>query len=207
VGGDYFDVLRQNGDIKIGIGDVTGHGLESGVVMLMVQTAIRTLLTSGEKNPVRFMDILNRTLYGNIQRMNVDKSLSLALLDYHHGKIQLSGQHEQLIVVRKNGQVELEDTVDLGFPIGLIPDVAQFVEGITINLNPGDGVVLFTDGFTEAENEAGEYYGLERLCTVVSKHWTKPADGIKQAVVNDVRRFIGQQKIFDDLTLLILKQK
>ncbi|MCP4109582.1 MAG: PAS domain S-box protein, partial [Desulfobacteraceae bacterium] len=57
VGGDYYDVLRHNGSVKIGIGDVTGHGLESGVLMLMTQTAVRTLLTSGEKDPARFLDI------------------------------------------------------------------------------------------------------------------------------------------------------
>ncbi|MEE9149262.1 MAG: 7TM diverse intracellular signaling domain-containing protein, partial [Candidatus Tectomicrobia bacterium] len=61
VGGDYYDVLPHNGRLSIGIGDVSGHGLESGVVMLMTQTAVRTLLTSGETDPVRFLDILNRT--------------------------------------------------------------------------------------------------------------------------------------------------
>jgi serine phosphatase RsbU (regulator of sigma subunit) len=57
VGGDYYDVLADNGQVKIGIGDVTGHGLESGMVMLMTQMAVRTLLTSGETDPVRFLDI------------------------------------------------------------------------------------------------------------------------------------------------------
>jgi PAS domain S-box-containing protein len=73
VGGDYYDVLQQNGRIKIGIGDVTGHGLESGMLMIMVQTAVRTLLQSEENDPVRFLDILNRTIYGNVQRMSSDK--------------------------------------------------------------------------------------------------------------------------------------
>ncbi|MBN1888671.1 MAG: response regulator, partial [Thermoflexales bacterium] len=102
VGGDYYDVLHQNGRVKIGIGDVTGHGLESGVVMLMVQTAVRTLLTSGLYDPVRFMDVLNRVLCANLQRMGVDKGLSLALLDYEREKqhVRVSGQHEQIIVLR-----------------------------------------------------------------------------------------------------------
>ena len=54
VGGDYYDVLQHNGQIKIGIGDVTGHGLESGVLMLMTQAIVRALLTNGETDPVRF---------------------------------------------------------------------------------------------------------------------------------------------------------
>jgi serine phosphatase RsbU (regulator of sigma subunit) len=213
VGGDYYDVLRQNGNVKIGIGDVTGHGLESGMVMLMVQTAVRTLLTSQEKDPVRFLDILNQTLHNNIQRMNVDKNLTLALLDYktsqanQTGQVRVSGQHEQLIVVRQGGQVELQDTLELGFPLGLVPEVTEFVNEMAITLVPGDGVVLYSDGITEAENEVGKFYGLERLCDVVSQHWAKSAEEIKQAVVDDVRQFIGQQTVYDDLTLLVLKQK
>ncbi len=66
VGGDYYDVLQHNGRLKIGIGDVTGHGLESGVVMLMIQTAVRTLLTCDERDPVRFLDVLNHMLHDNM---------------------------------------------------------------------------------------------------------------------------------------------
>ena len=76
VGGDYYDVLQHNGQIKIGIGDVTGHGLESGVLMVMTQAIVRALLTNGETDPVRFLDTLNRTLYGNVQRMGTDKNLT-----------------------------------------------------------------------------------------------------------------------------------
>ncbi len=206
IGGDYYDVLEYNGQIKIGIGDVTGHGLESGVVMLMLQTAIRTLMTSEVKDPVRFLDILNRTLYGNIQRMNVDKSLSLILLDYETGKMHVSGQHELLIVVRKGGKIELLDTVDLGFPLGLVTGIAEWISEVDIDLRPGDGIVLYSDGITEAENEKREFYGLERLCDVVSAQWSNPAEAIKEAVITDVHRFIGKQKVYDDLTLLVVKQ-
>ncbi|WP_017718864.1 AAA family ATPase, partial [Kamptonema formosum] len=77
VGGDYYDVLQSHGRVKIGIGDVTGHGLESGVLMIMVQTAIRTLLENSETDPKKFLDTVNRTIYNNVTRMNSDKNLSL----------------------------------------------------------------------------------------------------------------------------------
>jgi len=207
VGGDYYDVLQQNGRIKIGIGDVTGHGLESGMLMIMVQTAVRTLLQSEENDPVRFLDILNRTIYGNVQRMSSDKNLTLAMIDYEDGKLTLSGQHEEIIVVRKNGDLERFDTVDLGFPIGLEEEIFSFLDQKQIELEMGDVMVLYTDGITEAENEERQLYGLDRLCEVICENVDKPAIAIRHAVIDDLRSHIGTQKIYDDITLLVLKQK
>ena len=207
VGGDYYDVLQQNGRIKIGIGDVTGHGLESGMLMIMVQTAVRTLLQSEENDPVRFLDILNRTIYGNVQRMSSDKNLTLSLIDYEKGKLILSGQHEEVIVVRKNGTLERFDTIDLGFPIGLEEEIFGFLDQQQVHLDAGDVVVLYTDGITEAENEERQLYGLDRLCKVICQHVDEPAIAILQAVIADLRSHIGTQKVYDDITLLVLKQK
>ena len=207
VGGDYYDVLTSNGSAKIGIGDVSGHGLESGVLMLMVQTAVRTLQESNETDPVKFMDVLNRTIYKNVERMNVDKSLTLALIDYHKGEIRLTGQHEEMLVVRASGEVVCIDTVELGFPIGLTAEIADFIGQKKVHMNAGDVAVLYTDGITEAENVNGVQYGMKRLCEVLKQYRYLSADQIKQAAIDDVRRHIGKQKVFDDITLLVLKQK
>ncbi len=207
VGGDYYDVLKENGMIHIGIGDVTGHGLESGVLMLMTQTVIRTLIEHGETDPVAFVNTLNRTIYKNAQRMRADKTLTFALVDYQEGQLKIVGQHEEILVVRKGGQVERMDTIDLGFPIGLEEEIAQWVAAATVTLQPEDGVVLYTDGITEAANMENELYGVERLCEVISQNWDKSAEAIKQAVIEDVIRHIGKQKVYDDITLVVLKQQ
>lgn len=207
VGGDYYDVLRDNGGTKIGIGDVTGHGLLSGVVMLMTQTAVRTLLTCGEKDPVRFLDILNRVIYKNAQRMQTDKTLTLAMIDYTRDMIKISGQHEKVIVVRKDGRTELVDTIDLGFPIGLEENIIKFIDEIHVPLDSGDGVVLYSDGITEAENMEGVQYGLDRLCDAATRYWQGSAAAIQQAVIDDVKAHIGSKTVYDDLTLVVLKQQ
>jgi two-component system sensor histidine kinase ChiS len=207
VGGDYYDVLKHNGSIKIGIGDVTGHGLESGVLMIMVQTAVRTLLMNDETDPTKFLNTINRTIYDNVQRMNSDKNLTLSLLDYQQGQLCLTGQHEELIVVRADGCIERIDTIDLGFPIGLEAEIADFVAQMQVQLYPKDVVVLYTDGITEAENSAGVHYGIDRLCEVVVLNRQSTAEQIKRAVIDDVRSHIGEQKVYDDITLLVLKQK
>ncbi|MBC7951007.1 MAG: SpoIIE family protein phosphatase [Rhodospirillaceae bacterium] len=223
VGGDYYDILQGvEGRLRIGIGDVTGHGLESGVVMLMTQSAVRTLVTSDENDSVRLLDVLNRTIYKNVERMGSDKNLTLALLDYRPeapfemaegaaknrvaGHLRVSGQHESVIVVRHGGVIELVDTMDLGLPIGLIDDMKEFIAEATILLHPGDTVVLYTDGITEAADSSHTLYGLDQLCDVISAHWQENAEAIKAAVVADVRRHIGAQTLYDDLTLIVLKQ-
>ncbi|MCP4349310.1 MAG: PP2C family protein-serine/threonine phosphatase [Desulfobacterales bacterium] len=205
VGGDYYDIIEHGDRIKIGIGDVTGHGLESGVMMLMAQTAVQTLLLNNVNDPRTFLDILNKVIFKNAQRIRSDKTMSLAMIDYKEGELKISGQHESLILVRKNGEIELLDTIDLGFPIGLVEDIHSYINETKVSLQSGDGIVLYSDGITEAENDRGEFYELDRLCNIISSNWDKPAEKIKNAVFKDITQFINKQKIYDDLTLVILK--
>ena len=207
VGGDYYDVLHTDGVVTMGIGDVTGHGLESGILMLMTQTAVRTLQEIKERDPVRFLDTLNRTIYLNVQRMNSEKNLTLAILNYSEGRVSISGQHEETLVVRAGGHIEHIDTMDLGLPIGMTDDIADFIDHTFVELNSGDGLVLYTDGIPEAFDIKKKQYGMERLCEIISHNWQFTAQEIKQAVIDDVRPFIGEQKVFDDITLVVLKQQ
>lgn len=209
VGGDYYDVLPyQQGNVCIGIGDVTGHGLESGVLMLMTQTAIRALIDRGESDPVVFLNTINRVLFQNIQRMGVDRSLTLVMVNYQSGQLRLIGQHEEALVVRCDGSIERMDTIDLGFPLGMVDDISQWIAEATITLAPGDGLVLYTDGITEAQNAANSFYGLDRLCAVISATWREAsAEIVKEAILNDLCAFVGGAQVYDDITLVVLKQK
>ncbi|GAK50075.1 response regulator receiver modulated serine phosphatase [Candidatus Moduliflexus flocculans] len=208
VGGDYYDVLHNQGMLHIGIGDVTGHGLESGIVMLMTQTAIRTLVNRGETDPVIFLNTINRVIFQNIQRMGVERSLTLTMVNYKTGHLRVIGQHEEVLVVRADGRIERIDTVDLGFPLGMVEDIRQWVAEAPITLSSGDGLVLYTDGITEAQNAANNLYGLERLCAIISMIWRdSTAEAVKEAIIQDVRAFIGGALIYDDVTLVVLKQK
>jgi len=207
VGGDYYDVLHTDGVVTIGIGDVTGHGLESGMLMVMTRAAVRMLQELREADPVRFLDTLNRTLYHNVRRMRSDKNLTLALLTYAQGQVRISGQHEEALIVRHGGVIERIDTIDLGFPLGLETDIAKFIHPLSVVLRPGDGVVLYTDGITEAADMHHRLYGIDRLCTVISQHWAGTAQDIQAAVMVDVRSHIGAQQVFDDMTLVVVKQR
>jgi sigma-B regulation protein RsbU (phosphoserine phosphatase) len=139
--------------------------------------------------------------------MQTDKKLNLALLDYKSGKLLLSGQIRRLIVVRQGGEIELLDTPDSSAQPNPDDNLANFAVAASVQLQPGDGVVLYTQGIINAESTEGELYGLERLCGLVSRHWEQPAEAIKQAVVDDVHGHIDPQKMHNDLTLIVVKQK
>ncbi len=218
IGGDYYDVIQHHGRVLFGIGDVTGHGLESGMLMLMTQAAVRTLLENekaGKTELVSFLNSINGMIYKNVrERMKAgNKNLTLSLLEYQPGAqgktgniLRVSGRHEEIIVVR-NGNLERIDTSKLGFWIGFLDNISKHVMQTEVVLNSGDVVVLYTDGIIEAANLENEEYGIERLCGVVKQHWQKPVKEIRQIISDDVRQHIGQQKVFDDMTLLLLKQK
>jgi serine phosphatase RsbU (regulator of sigma subunit)/heme exporter protein D len=211
VGGDYYDVLEHEGHLKITIGDVTGHGLDSGLVMLMAQMGVRTLLEHRERDSRAFLTTLNRALYKNINRMRSHKDLTLLLLDYTPtttgGHLQVSGQHETLLVFRQDGNIDTIDTLDLGFPLGLTADIGDFVNSIDVQLEPGDGVVLYSDGVTEATNIHGSLYGLESLQTIVQQYAHTPAAHISQHISDDLYRHVEGNDLDDDITLVVLKQR
>ncbi|MBA4743554.1 MAG: SpoIIE family protein phosphatase, partial [Azoarcus sp.] len=78
---------------------------------------------------------------------------------------------------------------------------------ITLDLDTDDVVVLYTDGITEAADPDDRLYGIDRLVEVVTAHHRESSESLKCAIVDDVKRHIGTQKLYDDLTLVILRQK
>ncbi len=205
VGGDYYDVLQSDQRVKIGIGDVTGHGLESGVLMLMVQSVARGLLEQGEVDPRQFLNVLNQAIYKNIERTETGKHLSLSFIDYADDKLTLTGQHEEVLIIRKTGDVERIDTIDLGFPVGLEFDISPFVASKEIRFDRDDIMVLHTDGITEAEGPDGELFGIDRLRDSAVRHRSGNANEIKSGIIGDLMAHIGTQKIHDDITLVVVR--
>ena len=206
VGGDYYDVIRRDDGVIVGIGDVTGHGLESGLLMLMIQTAVRTLVEQGCCNHQQFLEIINRTILSNAERMETNRNSTLSLIHYYKGMLKISGQHEEVIIIRSHGEIEYIDTVNLGFPMGLDHDISEFLGKTEVRLNLQDVVILYTDGITEAENCKGQFYGLERLSQIAAQHRHSSAAEIRDAVVLDLTNYISEHQIFDDITLLVMKR-
>ena len=91
-----------------------------------------------------------------------------------------------------------------GPPLGII-EGADWQEG-AVQLAPGGALVLYTDGITEAENEAGEFYGFERLAAQMRSHMHRPAEGLRNALLGHVQGFIGAASQSDDIALIVVKR-
>jgi sigma-B regulation protein RsbU (phosphoserine phosphatase) len=207
VGGDYYDVLKVGDTVYMGIGDVTGHGLPAGVIMLMAQTALLTLSKSGENNMEHMLSVLNQVLYKNILRIQEDKNMTLAILQYTDHEFSMVGQHEAALICRTNGEVEVVDTMDLGLPVGLEEDIEGFIMTSRFHLDRGDVLLLYTDGATEAVNAKNKQLGLSGLSASLARHHKLHAKDIVKHMLADVFAHIGEAHIYDDIALLVIKQK
>ena len=210
VGGDFYDVLPQaDGATYIGIGDVTDHGLPSGVVMLMTQSALRAAIDDRPPPPLpAVLGQINTVLYRNIHgRLADTRNLTLALLRFEDGRVTICGQHESVIVHRRRtGAIEVIDTIDLGLYVGMIEDVAPHVAERTLDLDDGDLLFLYTDGVVEAEGRGGALYGRDRLLSALRRAADEPVGAIVDAVLSDVRAFIGDRTLDDDITLVAVRR-
>jgi sigma-B regulation protein RsbU (phosphoserine phosphatase) len=97
--------------------------------------------------------------------------------------------------------------MDLGIPIGLEADISSFVKTHAIAFEKGDIILLHTDGVTEAENDDGELFGMERLCREARRLKDQSADKVVSEIVAALMLFIGAQKIHDDITLLAVRHR
>ncbi|HTV17314.1 MAG TPA: SpoIIE family protein phosphatase [Polyangiaceae bacterium] len=207
VGGDYFDVLPCPGGCWIGIGDVAGHGLSAGLVMLMIQSIVAaTVYERPEIGPGHAWQALNGVLSANIrERMGEEEHATLSLLRYERsGRLTVAGAHEDLIVYRpSSGRCTRIATPGVWVGVGVdIPPEAT--EERVVTLEPGDVLVLYTDGVIEAQDASGDRYGIERLERVIESSGHLAATQLCEALLEDVRRFMHTQH--DDLTLLVARQ-
>ena len=207
VGGDYYDALKIGDTIFLTIGDVTGHGLPAGVIMLMAQTSFLTLSQSGEQDMTRILSILNQVIYRNMIRIKDDKNMTLAVIRYHDQEFSIVGQHESVLICRTDGTIEEIDTQDLGLPLGLVDDIDGFVSSKQFQLQTGDVMLLYSDGITEAANKQDDQFTLPKLIEALGKYHQMNAKEIREKIMEDVYAFIGDTKIYDDISMMVIKQK
>jgi serine phosphatase RsbU (regulator of sigma subunit) len=205
VGGDYYDVIRVADGAWIGIGDVAGHGLNAGLIMLQAQCAVEALVSENPNGAPRdVLNHVNRVLYENIRRrLQHDDHMTLSLIRYFDdGRLVVTGAHEEMLICR--GATGRCETVPVqGTWIGAREDISRFNVEVTHNLDRGDIIVLYSDGVTEARNAKRELFGLDRLSAAVEEARTGTVEAIRDHVLDKVNAWTAVQD--DDVTLMIIR--
>jgi phosphoserine phosphatase RsbU/P len=205
VGGDYYDIITgRTGETWVCIGDVSGHGVESGLIMMMTQTSIRTVLTGAPGGlPCDVLQRVNSVIKQNITRLGTDRYMTLCLLRLAEDEITFAGRHQDLLIYRAGtGVVEAVPTD--GAWLGVVDDLSKATPNHRLPVSPGDVMLLFTDGITEATNRAGDLFGDERLRQALVRYSHLPVEEIVDNIVRDVRSHVDTQQ--DDISLVALKR-
>lgn len=206
VGGDYYDVIPTDDGCWIGIGDVAGHGLSAGLVMLMVQSATHVLAKAlPDAAPSTLVEKVNRALFENVRRrLDQDEHVTFTLLRFYpDGRFVYAGAHEEMVICRRDGTIETVQTP--GTWIGARKNIARALEDREMKLEPGDLLVLYTDGIIEAQNTEGQMFELERLTAEVGAHHEAASLEILDAVFTRVDTWSPVYE--DDRTALVLRYR
>ena len=201
VSGDYFDViLRRDGRIYFIVADVSGKGITAALVMASLATAF-DIFSRTDPTPAALVHDLNQTLTPKTSPSKF-ATLVAGVLDPVTGVVEYANAgHVSPLVVGINGVEEFTST-DL--VVGLFESAKYRTQRLT--LNPGDSLVLFTDGVTEAENHREEQLGLPAVAELLRAHHCKAADSIIRSIEDFVQNFIGEVTPGDDVTLLTISR-
>ena len=200
VSGDYCDLWVRAEDpstLHFAVADVSGKGVAASLLMAHIQAALRSLVGAG----VPLAGLIDRV---NSQLLEANLSTHYATLAFGRaeadGTIELvNAGHCSPLVLRK-GEIERLDPT--GLPIGLFEGRPYAIK--RFRLEPGDGLLLHTDGVTEAQNGSGEMFGVERLETLLSIQPTQNARQLIDSVYGELRAFVDGREPTDDLTALTL---
>ncbi len=202
VGGDYYDYVElPQGNLGLVIADVSGKGVAAALLMASVEMGLRTDAPSLSRSD-EIVSNLNRLLYEitdaprYVTLFYGKLDVASRCLEYtnagHLPPVLLRASAEEVVLLEKGGPV-----------IGLFPG-ATF-ESDRIRLEPGDVLVLYTDGVVEAENSLAEQYSRERLVSLVRRHTDMSAQYLVERIYASVVEFTGTDVLRDDLTLSVLK--
>jgi serine phosphatase RsbU (regulator of sigma subunit) len=200
--GDFYDFLKlSNGDLGMVIADVTDKGTGAALFMALSRSLWRTFAVDHPDQPELTMTETNRRILSDTHG-GLFITLLYAILDPEAGEFSYcsAGHLPALVLREKDGS--LEELPRTGMPLGVMEGTQW--ERVSIKVEPGDAVLLYTDGITEAQNLDEEFFGMGRLRDVFADQRGRKAAEIREAVRSAVRQFVGQAEQFDDITMLVV---
>jgi phosphoserine phosphatase RsbU/P len=198
VGGDCFDTIAFGNAVGVSVADIAGKGLPAALLMSNLQAAVRAFALDAAA-PSAICASVNRLLCRNMASGRF-ATFCYARVDAGTRRVLYSNAgHNPPLLVRANGSSET--LTKGGMVLGVFPENSY--EQAEVSVAPGDRLVFYTDGMTEARNPEGDEYGEERLLAAATAARTKSADAIKTVLLDDVNAFTGGQ-FEDDATLIVV---
>jgi len=208
IGGDYYDFLDA-GDHRIGIAlaDIAGKGIAAALIMAVVQASLRILSTEENISLPQLAVKMNRFLHRST-KPNSYATFFYAQIDEHIRQLRyVNAGHNPPYLIRAlhmgSGEAEIEELSSGGTVLGLLPQVSY--DETTVDLRPGDVLVAFTDGVTEALNPSEEEFGEERLKSLLRQLVHLPAHEMSARIAQELKNWIKDAAQYDDLTFIVMK--
>jgi len=199
IGGDYFDYIPLPGGLlAVTLGDVAGKGMPAALLMARLYSSARYQLLTAP-SPAAAMAGLNREIASSGLGHRFITLLVLVLDPVQHELTLVNAGHLSPLVRRKDGNVESIGRQESGLPLGIVPD--QEFRSSKHSLGPGESLVAYTDGVTEAMNEEREIYGRRRLEDCISTNGAD-IDATVKCIINDVEAFVGDNTLRDDTCIV-----
>lgn len=202
VGGDFYDYFKLDNEVGLVVADVSDKGIPASMFMMSSRTALKGAAIGVREPQMVLTEVNNQLQQDNPTFMFV--TLIYALFNPETGLLTYSiAGHDPPMLVSADGTVT-ELPLTKGIALGIAADVVYTQESVT--LDPGDTVVLFTDGVTEAMNADNQQFGLGRLTEVFEGKPPENATAANEAVFEFVRNFAGDAPQSDDITCLTLRR-
>ena len=203
--GDFFDIIPlAEGKVGFVIADVLDKGVGPALYMTLSRTLIRTYATEFDLQPDLVFFATNERILKDT-RANLFVTAFFGVLDPATGELTYcnAGHNPPYFLGNQNGcdPIPLEKT---GFPIGIDEDATW--KRAQIGINPGDVLVLYTDGVPDAQNLEGDFFKQDALVKVVQEHLGETAETLQKSILDAVYDFVGDAPPFDDITLMVLRR-
>lgn len=201
IGGDYYDVFNiDKTRLAVAIGDVSGHGLSTGLVMAMVKAAITTLVEEGAEETSLFHR-LNDLVYRSTER-RAFMTLAFTIFDLEKGTIRHTNAGHLYPYLLREGQKPRGIEVP-SLPLGVRSTISTHTA--EVDLQEGDAIVYLSDGIVEAQDEHGEPFGFDQLEALLARSVDRSPSTIRDQILEAVARHCGTRPADDDRTVMILR--
>jgi len=204
--GDFFDFMDYD-DEKLGVvvADVGDKGAGAALYMAMSRTLIRTYAGENRLNPQQVIHQVNRRILTDTQR-GIFLTVVFGILDPKQDTFTYvnAGHNPPLLIKKDEEAITLQSLTKTGTLVGIFEN-NQWEEQ-TIEIRPEEILVLYTDGITEAQNEAGEFFGFDRLVNTLKSEFSTSAETFRNAILESVQAFTGTAPRLDDVTLIVISR-